>query len=83
MSVLIIQIYYETKDWKNTLKWSEIASKNNSAAAIAFLASIYLDGKIIKRDKEKAYQLYKKASNLGFKFEGAAKQLETHFKEYN
>lgn len=53
------------KDKKKSMKWLELAAEQGFPIALAHLAGIYGEGKLVNEDPEMARSLYKKAADLG------------------
>jgi hypothetical protein len=53
------------KDKRKSLKWLKLAAEQNFPFALAHLAGIYGEGKLVNEDPEMARSLYKKAADLG------------------
>ena len=58
-------VYYRQNDYEESIEWYNKGIEKNSGWAYYNLADCYYDGNGVKKDKNKAYELYKKAAELG------------------
>ena len=58
-------VYFRQNDYEESIEWYNKGIEKNSGWAYYNLADCYYDGNGVKKDKNKAYELYKKAAELG------------------
>ena len=58
-------VYYRQNDYEESIEWYNKGIEKNSGWAYYNLADCYYNGNGVKKDKNKAYELYKKAAELG------------------
>ena len=62
------KLFIENKDYEKAINWFEKSADQNYAPSVYKLGCLYERNKSIKNDKQKAYSLFKQASDLGHLF---------------
>jgi len=79
---IVGEIYSEVQNYKEAVKWYELASKQGNVVALNNLSSLYYDGKGgLKKDRIKAKKLLELSAAQGFK--DAQENLVKFFNDYS